>query len=219
MSEGFHRSPRFSLLAHRAGELASGMLPQPPIDRAVQGLRDFGTTMAAGPFRALRHIDFRRFLTGQGISLAGTWMQSIAQGWLVLELTHSAFAVGFTTTMATLPILLFTLYGGVIADRVDKRRFIMALQTVMLLEAAALAVLTLSGNITVGWIWGLALVFGLATAFEVPARQAFVVELVPHEDLVRPRQSTPLSTTWAASRVRRLPGSSSHSRVPAPRLP
>lgn len=155
--------------------------------------------MAEGPFRALRHTDFRRFLGGQSISLVGTWMQSIAQGWLVLELTHSAFAVGLTTTMATLPILLFTLYGGVVADRVDKRRFIMVLQTIMLLEAAALAVLTFTGQITVEWIWALAVVFGIATAFEVPARQAFLVELVPADDLVSAAAIN--STTYNLARV------------------
>ena len=111
-------------------------------------------------------------------------MQSIAQGWLVLELTGSAFAVGLVTTLNTLPILLFTLYGGLVADRVDKRRFIFGLQTVMLLEATALAVLALSGHITVGMVYALALVHGLATAFEVPARQAFLVELVPYDDLM-----------------------------------
>ncbi len=137
-----------------------------------------------GPFRALRHPDFSRFAAGQTVSLIGTWMQSIAQGWLVLELTGSALAVGLVTTLNTLPILLFTLYGGLVADRVDKRRFIIGLQSVMLLEATALAVLALSGHITVGWVYALATVHGLATAFEVPARQAFLVELVPYEDLM-----------------------------------
>ncbi len=167
--------------------------------RLQTDIRDLPAILFAGPFRAVRHTDFRRFLTGQGISLVGTWMQSIAQGWLVLELTRSAFAVGFTATLATLPILLFTLYGGVVADRVDKRRFIMLLQSVMLLEAAALAVLTLSGQITVEWIWGLALIFGLATAFEVPARQAFIVELVPASDLVSAAAIN--STTYNLARV------------------
>src|SRR5690606_11010319 len=85
----------------------------------------------SGPFHALVHQDFRRFALGQTISLIGTWMQSIAQAWLVLELTGSAFAVGMVTTLNTLPILLFTLYGGVVADRVDKRRYIIALQSIM----------------------------------------------------------------------------------------
>lgn len=138
----------------------------------------------SGPFTALRHHDFQRFATGQTISMVGTWMQTIAQGWLVLELTGSAFDVGLVTTFNTLPILLFTLYGGVVADRVDKRWFIIMLQSAMLVTAAMLAWLTLAGDITVGWIFGLALVSGLATAFEVPTRQAFLVDLVPPEDLV-----------------------------------
>ena len=162
-------------------------------------LRDLGAVLFMGPFRAVRHPDFRRFLTGQGISLVGTWMQSIAQGWLVLELTRSAFAVGLTSTLATLPILFFTLYGGVVADRVDKRRFIMALQAVMLVEAAVLAALTLTNQVTVEWIWALAVLFGLATAFEVPARQAFLVELVPAEDLVSAAAVN--STTYNLARV------------------
>lgn len=147
-------------------------------------LRGLRNAVAESPLRALRHRDFRSFAMGQTVSLVGTWMQVIAQGWLVLELTGSAFAVGLVTTLGTLPVLLFTLYGGVVADRVDKRRFIIALQSVMLVEAGLLAALTLSGNVTVEWIWALALVFGLATAFEVPARQAFLVELVPADDLV-----------------------------------
>lgn len=141
-------------------------------------------TALSGPFRAFRHPDFARFATGQTISLVGTWMQQIAQGWLVLELTGSAFDVGLVTTLNTLPILLFTLYGGVVADRVDKRRFIITLQAIMMVEAAVLAALTLTGVVTVGWVFALALLHGLATAFEVPARQSFLVELVPTEDLV-----------------------------------
>jgi len=158
-----------------------------------------GETIVTGPFRALRHADFRRFLTGQGISLVGTWMQSIAQGWLVLELTGSAFAVGITATLATLPVLFFTLYGGVVADRVDRRRFIMFLQAVMLVEAAVMAGLTLTHYITVEWIWGLAVLFGIATAFEVPTRQAFLVELVPPEDLISAAAIN--STTYNLARV------------------
>ncbi|HET9134696.1 MAG TPA: MFS transporter [Gemmatimonadales bacterium] len=154
------------------------MLPRVP------SLAPIKATLLQGPLRALRHRNFSRFATGQTISLVGTWMQSVAQGWLVLDLTGSAFDVGMVTTLGTLPILLFTLYGGVVADRVEKRRFILLMQTVMLLEAAALAALTLTGRVTVEWVWALAFVHGLATAFEVPARQSFLVELVPAEDLV-----------------------------------
>jgi MFS family permease len=167
--------------------------------RAINPLRELRQGIYNGPARALRHADFRRFLTGQGVSLVGTWMQSIAQGWLVLELTRSPFAVGLVTTLSTLPILFLTLYGGVVADRVDKRRFVMLLQTLMLIEALALAVLTLTGNITMGWIYGLAIFFGLATAFEVPARQAFLVELVPPEDLISAAAIN--STTYNLARV------------------
>jgi len=155
--------------------------PHPRLDHVTA---QFRAATLDGPLRALRHPDFRRFAAGQTISMVGTWMQTIALGWLVLEMTGSPFDVGLVTTLNTLPILLFTLYGGVVADRVDKRRFIMTLQSFMLVEAALLAYLTLSGQVTINWIWGLALAFGLATAFEVPARQSYLVELVPPEDLV-----------------------------------
>ena len=135
-------------------------------------------------FAALRHRNFRLFLTGQFISLCGTWMQTIAQGWLVLQLTDSAFAVGLVTALGSLPVLLFTLYGGVIADRVNKRRFILVLQSLMLLEALTLGALTALDLITVHWVMGLAVFFGFLTAFEVPARQAFVAEIVEREDLM-----------------------------------
>ena len=135
-------------------------------------------------FAALRHRNFRLFLTGQFISLCGTWMQTIAQGWLVLHLTDSAFAVGLVTALGSLPILLFSLYGGVIADRVNKRQFILVLQSLMLVEALTLGVLTALDLITVGWVMALAVFFGLLTAFEVPARQAFVAEIVERQDLM-----------------------------------
>jgi MFS family permease len=135
-------------------------------------------------FAALRHRNFRLFLTGQFISLCGTWMQTIAQGWLVLHLTNSAFAVGLVTALGSLPILVFTLYGGVVADRVNKRRFILLLQSLMLLEALTLGVLTALDLITVQWVMGLAVFFGFLTAFEVPTRQAFVAEIVDRDDLM-----------------------------------
>lgn len=144
-------------------------------------------TAAAAPrpaFGALRHRNFRLFLGGQFVSLSGTWMQTVAQGWLVLQLTHSAFQVGLVTTINTLPVLLFTLYGGVVADRVNKRRFLLTLQTLMLLEALALALLTASGRVTVGWVMVLAAAQGLLAAFEIPARQSFLVEMTGRDDLM-----------------------------------
>jgi MFS family permease len=132
---------------------------------------------------ALRHRNFQLFVGGQFVSLIGTWMQTVALGWVVLELTDSPFQVGLVSTLGALPVLLFTLWGGVVADRRNKHRMVLLLQIGMLLEALLLAVLTFTGHITVLWIQVLALVAGLFSAFEIPARQAFVVEMVGKEDL------------------------------------
>jgi len=111
-------------------------------------------------------------------------VQIVAQGWLVLQLTDSAFAVGLVTALGSLPILLFTLYGGVVADRVDKRRLVLLLQSLMLVEALTLGVLTHQGWITVHLVMALASFYGLLSAFEVPARQSLVSEIVGREDLM-----------------------------------
>jgi MFS family permease len=112
---------------------------------------------------ALRHRDFRLFLFGQFVSLCGTWIQTVAQGWLVLQLTDSAFAVGLVTTLGSLPILLFTLYGGVVADRTDKRKLVLALQSGWRWRRWR-SVLTQLGLITVEWVMVLAVFFGLLSA-------------------------------------------------------
>ena len=132
---------------------------------------------------ALRHRNFRLFVGGQFVSLVGTWMQTVALGWVVLELTDSPFQVGLVSTLGALPVLLFTLYGGVVADRMNKHRMVLFLQVGMLIEALVLAILTHTGHITIHWIQGLALIAGTFAAFEIPARQAFVVEMVGKEDL------------------------------------
>ncbi len=141
-------------------------------------------TPAPATFSALRHRNFRLFLAGQFLSLCGTWIQQVAHGWLVLELTDSAFAVGLVTTLGSLPILLFTLYGGVVADRVDRHRFLVLLQSLMLLEALGLGTLVALDRITVEWVMALAIAFGLLAAFEVPVRQAFTADMVGREDLM-----------------------------------
>lgn len=138
----------------------------------------------ASIFAAFRHRNFRLFIIGQFTSLCGTWMQVVAQGWLVLQLTNSAFAVGLVTALGSLPILLFTLYGGVVADRVNKRRFILILQSLMLAEALTLALLTATHLVTVHWVMGLAIFSGLLSAFEVPTRQSFLAEIVERQDLM-----------------------------------
>jgi MFS family permease len=133
---------------------------------------------------AFRHRNFRLFLIGQFVSLCGTWIQTVAQGWLVLHLTNSAFQVGLVTALGTLPILLLTLYGGVVADRVNKHRLVLILQSLMLLEALTLGILTYLDLITVHWVMGLAVFFGFLSAFEVPTRQALIAEIVDREDLM-----------------------------------
>jgi MFS family permease len=133
---------------------------------------------------ALRHRNFRLFLIGQFVSLCGTWIQTVASGWLVLHLTNSAFQVGLVTTLGTLPILCLTLYGGVVADRVNKHRLVLTLQSLMLFEALTLGILVATDRITVHWVMGLAVFFGTLAAFEVPTRQALIAEIVGRDDLM-----------------------------------
>jgi len=133
---------------------------------------------------AFDHFNFRLFWSGQLVSLIGTWMQSVAQSWLVLQLTNSAFQVGLVTAAQFTPVLLFSLLGGVFADRRAKRRVIMVTQTVAALQALTLGILVVSGNITVGHVIAMAAVLGLVNAFDIPTRQSFVVELVGRRDLM-----------------------------------
>jgi MFS family permease len=135
-------------------------------------------------FQALRHHNFRLFWFGQLISLVGTWMQSIAQSWLVLDLTKSAFMLGLVSAMGMLPVLLFALPAGAIADRVNKRNLLIVTQTVMMVLAIVLAVLASLHMVRVWHIIVLASLLGLANAFDMPCRQAFVIELVGRDDLL-----------------------------------
>jgi MFS family permease len=134
-------------------------------------------------FAALSVPNYRRYIGGQSISLIGTWMQMTAQAWLVLTLTHSSTALGLIIALQTLPVLLLAPYGGVIADRIDKRRLMMALQSAMGLQALTLGLLSVTGVIKVWEIGALAAVLGLNNAFESPARQSFMLELVGAEHL------------------------------------
>jgi MFS family permease len=134
-------------------------------------------------FAALAVPNYRRYYGGQSISLIGTWMQMTAQAWLVLSLTHSSTWLGVVVALQTLPVLLLGPYGGVIADRVDKRKLMIALQSAMGLQALALGLLTVSGVVTVAEIGVLAALLGLNNAFENPARQSFMMELVGPEHL------------------------------------
>jgi MFS family permease len=132
-------------------------------------------------FIALRVRNFRLFWFGQLISLSGTWMQSIGQAWLVLTLTQSPFAVGTVTTLQFLPMTFLVLFGGVFADRVPKRRFLVGTQTAAMLQALALGVLVSTGAVRIWHIYLLALALGLNNAFDNPTRLAFVPEMVGRE--------------------------------------
>jgi len=134
-------------------------------------------------FASLSVPNYRRYISGQSISLIGTWMQMTAQSWLVLTLTHSSTDLGVIIALQTLPVLLLAPYGGVIADRIDKRRLMIVLQTVMGLQALTLGLLTVTGNVRVWEIGVLAALLGLNNAFENPARQSFMLELVGPEHL------------------------------------
>jgi len=134
-------------------------------------------------FAALSVPNYRRYYGGQAISLIGTWMQMTAQAWLVLTLTHSSTTLGVIIALQTLPVLLLGPYGGVIADRADKRKLMIALQSVMGLQALALGLLTVTGMVQVWEIGLLAALLGLNNAFENPARQSFMLELVGAEHL------------------------------------
>jgi MFS family permease len=134
-------------------------------------------------FAALSVPNYRRYYYGQAISLAGTWMQMTAQSWLVYTLSHSATVLGVIVAVQTLPVLLLGPYGGVVADRVDKRKLTIALQSAMGVQALILGVLTVTGAVRVWEIGVLAAVLGVNNAFENPARQSFMMELVGTEHL------------------------------------
>ncbi len=136
-----------------------------------------------GPFPALRHRNFRLFFFGQGISVIGTWMQSTAQAWLVLTLTNSPFLLGTVNALQFLPVTLLSLVGGVFADRLPKRRLLLATQTALMVLAFVLAVLTWTGVVRYWHVAALALLYGLTNSLDIPTRQSFFAEMVDREDL------------------------------------
>src|SRR5258705_2770696 len=140
--------------------------------------RDLGTT-----FRALRHRNYRLYGTGQLISLIGTWMQSVAQGWLMHRLTSSALMLGLLGFMQFFPVLLLSLWAGVIVDSMDKRKLLLITQSAFLVQAAVLATAVSTGGVKPWMVLALAFVFGTINALDLPVRQSFVVELAGKEDL------------------------------------
>jgi MFS family permease len=146
----------------------------PPTRAALVGFRGW---------RALRHRNFRIFFGGQLVSLIGTWMQSVAQAWLVLELTGSAFYLGLVAAAQFGPVLVLGLFGGLIADGLPKRRTLIVTQTISMVLAFALFALTATQAVQVSHIIGLALLLGCVNAIDMPTRQAFAVEMVGREDI------------------------------------
>jgi MFS family permease len=151
-------------------------------------------------FRSLEVRNYRLFATGQVISLSGTWGQRVAQDWLVLNLTdNSGTALGIVTALQFLPVLLLGLYGGLLADRYDKRKLLVGAQVAMAVLALTLGLLDLAGVVQLWHVYALAVGLGIATALDTPTRQAFVSEMVSPEEL--PNAVSLNSATFNASRI------------------
>lgn len=134
--------------------------------------------------RPFRHRNYQLFFSGQGISLIGTWMQSVAQAWLVYRLTDSAALLGLVGFCGQIPIFLVSPLAGIVADRFERKTVILCTQGASMLLAFLLAWLTLTDRVMIWHVFVLAGLLGIANAFDVPARQAFVIELVGKEDLI-----------------------------------
>jgi MFS family permease len=154
----------------------------------------------ATTFRSLKVRNYRLFATGQLTKLIGVWMQFTAQDWLVLELSHnSAYALGVVTALQFAPVLLFTLYGGKLADRYDKRRLLIAAHAVFSLLALVLGILVATGAVTLGWVFVFAAAMGSVNSIETPVRQSFVSELVGRELL--PNALSLSAATFNSARI------------------
>jgi MFS family permease len=134
--------------------------------------------------RALRHRNYQLFIGGQLISLVGTWMQSVAEAWLVYRLTGSAALLGVSSFASQIPVLLLAPIGGTVADRADRHRIIITTQTLSMIMPLVLAALTLTHQVKVWHVFALTTCLGVVNAFDIPARQAFLVEMVGREDLL-----------------------------------
>jgi len=156
-----------------------------------ESARPSGAEAASGPgsrwqaaWRALRHRNFQLFFSGQLISLIGTWMQSVAQSWLVYRLTGSALLLGSVGFASQIPVFLFAPLGGITADRINRRHIVISTQMASMLLAFVLAALTLSHRVQVWHVFVLASLLGVVNAFDIPGRQSFLVEMVGKEDLM-----------------------------------
>jgi MFS family permease len=154
---------------------------EPPSEEEVADLAEPSSAWAL--LKVFRHRNYRLFFSGQLVSLMGTWMQSVAQGWLVYTLTHSPFLLGLTSFCAQVTVFFIAPFGGVIADRVDRRRMLMWTQSLSMAQAILLAVLTLTHVVQVWEIIVLAFGLGFINAFDIPSRQAMTLDMVGRGDL------------------------------------
>src|SRR5919205_315545 len=151
---------------------------------SVASTEDQRRSRLAIAVRALRHRNFRLFFSGQLISLIGTWMQTVAESWLVYRLTGSSLLLGSVGFAGQIPVFLLAPLGGIVADRQNRHRVVIATQVASMLLAFVLAVLTLTGTVKVWQIFVLASLLGVVNAFDVPGRQSFLVDMVGKEDLM-----------------------------------
>ena len=164
-----------------APENILGTPPDEPL--AEQEIAELAAPARSGLFSVFRHRNYRLFFTGQIVSLMGSWMQNTAQPWLVYDITHSKLLLGVVSFCSTVPVFFITPFGGMVADRVDRRKFLLVTQTAAMVQAAVLATLTLLHLIQVWEIICLALTMGLINAFDVPTRQSMTLDMVGREDL------------------------------------
>jgi MFS family permease len=174
-----------------------------PVEPAVEQDTQFGTARAAPPSTglapALRSRDFRLFWVGQSVSTMGTFLQYLAENWLLYQLTESTLWLGVLGVVGLLPVVPIAFLGGFLADRVPRRRLILVTQTGLLIQAAIFGLLVITGHISVWYIIVLDFVMGALFAIDQPARQAFLVEMVSEEDL--PNAITLNSAVFQLSRV------------------
>ncbi|MEI9888518.1 MAG: MFS transporter [Rhizomicrobium sp.] len=160
-----------------------GTPPDEPLTEAETALEIADIAQPSSLLGVFRHRNYRLFFAGQLVSLMGSWMQNTAQPWLVYDLTHDKFLLGVVSFCSTVPVFFITPFGGMVADRVDRRKFLLITQSAAMLQAAVLAALTLLHMVQVWQIVCLALTMGLINAFDIPTRQSMTLDMVGRGDL------------------------------------
>src|SRR3984957_3080405 len=179
------------LVAESTNTIQKSELHGEAVPSAANALSPHGEAASSGrksrwqeTVRALKHRNFQLFFSGQMISLVGTWMQTVAQSWLVYKLTGSGLLLGSVGFASQIPVFLVAPIGGIVADRSNRKHVVIATQVASMILAFALAALTLTHAITVAEIFVLAALPGVVNAFDIPGRQAFLVDMVGKEDLM-----------------------------------